>query len=67
MAGEMTKKDFELIATSILKEISCYKDLTTEAQAIRELARRMATQLESTNPRFNRELFLTACGVSGVK
>ena len=59
----MTKKDYVLIASTFAKELSCYKDLTTEAQAIRELARRMATELENTNPRFNRALFLDACGV----
>ena len=60
---EMTRKDYKLIASSILKELSCYKDLTPEASAIRELARRLATQLEEENPRFNREIFLVACGV----
>jgi hypothetical protein len=62
----MTKKDYELIAGAIREDLNCYKDLTHEAVAVRVLARRLATQLESTNPRFNRELFLTACGVSGV-
>jgi len=63
----MTKKDYILIASTIVQELSNYQDLTPQASAIREVARKMATQLESTNPRFNRDLFLTACGVNGVK
>ena len=59
----MTKKDFELIASTFVQQLSNYQDLTPEASAIRGVARQMATQLETTNPRFNRELFLTACGV----
>jgi hypothetical protein len=62
----MTKKDYELIASTFVQQLSNYQDLTPEASAIRGVARGMATQLESTNPRFNRKLFLTACGVSGV-
>lgn len=63
----MTRKDYKLIASSILKELSCYKDLTPEASAVRELARRLATQLAEENPRFDRDVFLVACGVNGVK
>jgi len=62
----MTKKDYELIASTFVQQLSNYQDLTPEASAIRGVARGMATQLEGTNPRFNRKLFLTACGVSGV-
>jgi len=63
----MTKKDFELIASAFVEELSNYQDLTPQASAIREVARRMATQLKTTNPRFDRNLFLVACGVNGVK
>jgi hypothetical protein len=64
---EMTRKDYKLIASSILMQLSFYKDLTPEASAVRELARKLATQLEQENPRFNRDVFLVACGVNGVK
>ena len=63
----MTKKDFQLIASAFVEELSNYQDQTTEALAIREVARRLATQLKTTNPRFDRNLFLVACGVNGVK
>jgi hypothetical protein len=59
----MTRKDYNLIALSVLNELSCYDDLTSEATAIRELARRLSYNLSMDNPRFDTARFLTACGV----
>jgi len=58
MAGEMTKKDFELIAKAV-KEITADNYEQTRA----DKAGLFADALALTNPRFNRALFLEACGV----
>lgn len=54
----MTKKDFELIAQAV-KEIT--KD--DYAQDRKDKAELFAKALAVTNERFNRELFLNACGL----
>ena len=54
----MTRKDYELIAEVIATAWHGSED--TQA----DLSHKMADALEGTNPRFNRELFLTACGVN---
>jgi hypothetical protein len=54
----MTRKDYELIADTIGGMI--YLSETDRAT----IAHDFADQLEGTNPRFNREMFLTACGVN---
>jgi hypothetical protein len=60
----MTRKDFELIARVL--------DSSAQSTAINpftgkniyvELAEDFAKALQEANPRFNRELFLKACGV----
>lgn len=53
----MTKKDFEMIAEVIATAWHGSQETRTD------LSNKMADALENTNPRFNRELFLTACGV----
>ena len=58
MAGEMTRKDFELIANAI-KEITA----NDYPQDRADKAGLFARVLETTNPRFDRVRFLTACGV----
>lgn len=60
----MTKKDFELIAQAIAE----MKDKYTGADwsingAMYPFARQMADALENSNPRFDSEKFLKACGV----
>ena len=57
----MTKKDYELIAGNI-KTISNWQDIKPTTALL--IALMFAEDLETTNPRFNRELFLTACGVN---
>jgi hypothetical protein len=56
----MTKKDYELIAGNI-KAISKWQDIKPATALL--IASMFAEDLETTNPRFNRDLFLTACGV----
>jgi len=55
----MTKKDYELIAEVILNSQGL-----TRGGVMDTLAERMAEALADTNPRFNRSMFLKACGVS---
>ena len=54
----MTKKDYELIAGAV-------KELTADyyARDKQDTAELFARVLANTNPRFNRTLFLDACGV----
>lgn len=63
----MTKKDYELIA-QILKGAQNYEatfnDNEKGAKAIEGITQTFATMLATTNPRFNRAKFLTACGVN---
>lgn len=56
----MTKKDYELIA----RAIKCSCDVNTNSTG-RRIAQGLAFSLLGTNPRFNREKFLQACGVRG--
>lgn len=51
----MTRRDFELIAGAVLSATRCGH---TE-----HVARELADRLASTNPRFDRQRFLEACGV----
>lgn len=55
----MTRKDFEMIA-SVIKEITADDYAKDKADKAELFARVLAT----TNPRFNRDLFLKACGVN---
>ena len=58
----MTRQDFVLIAETI-NSIPAYD--TESGQDARELAAyKFAKSLAATNPAFNRERFLRACGVS---
>jgi hypothetical protein len=54
----MTRKDFELIA-STMKTAREYAD---DRQAIDALSRDFADRLKATNKQFNRDKFLHACG-----
>jgi hypothetical protein len=54
----MTRKDFQLIAEVIATSWHASSD------SRREMAENMAEALAGTNDRFNREMFLKACGVN---
>jgi hypothetical protein len=58
----MTKQDFELIADTI-KQLSTVTCTFHGASCHRYLAERFADRLRQTNPRFNRQRFLSACGI----
>lgn len=55
----MTRKDFQLIA-DVFNGYADEQGVTVERDA---LAYKMADALATTNPSFNRSLFLKACGV----
>jgi hypothetical protein len=59
----MTRKDFQLIADTFAEEIATCEAMeeTVSAQALRHFAASMADSLAKTNPRFDRERFVTAC------
>lgn len=62
----MTKKDYELIAGVIqggLNYEQTFNDNEKGAKAIQSIAETLASVLATTNDRFNRDLFLKACGV----
>lgn len=62
----MTKKDYELIAGVISDLVEYKKDGGAFAHnpELSTVAEFFADSLGGTNPRFNRELFLNACGVN---
>ena len=55
----MTRKDFQLVA-DVLK---AHQDGGDKDNVVRGLAQSFAIELAKTNPRFNKALFLKACGV----
>lgn len=58
----MTKKDYELVATTIRGHFEL--EITElEKSRLIDLANSFAEALTSTNPLFNKEKFLQACGL----
>ena len=60
----MTRKDYEMIAgviSSLYQDFDCSPSEDTVSLSV--VAEELADKLQTTNTRFNRELFLTACGV----
>jgi hypothetical protein len=57
----MTRKDYVLISRVINTARNIDTEKTGEGVAIAYL---LADELAQENPRFNREMFLTACGVN---
>ena len=61
----MTKKDYELIAWALADIGENYEgEDWTISGALGLVSWKLADALEATNPRFNREIFLKACGVN---
>jgi hypothetical protein len=56
----MTRKDFQLIA-DVIAQFTKHDGHTMISPAL--IAGELATALSGTNDRFDREKFLTACGV----
>lgn len=59
----MTKQDFELIAR-LLRE---HRTTPGRVTMTIELSHRFAHELAVTNPRFDRAVFLAACGVESTR
>ena len=57
----MTRKDYELIAETIRVAKISWKG--NNNGLVDDISRDLADALATTNPRFNRDRFLTACGV----
>jgi hypothetical protein len=57
----MTKRDFVLIAESFAKCAPDAKTAPAAREMWRDLRGTIATALDSTNPRFDRDRFLRAC------
>jgi len=62
MGEDMTRKDYILIADAIATARKVEQG-DTVLVSVAHLANTLAKELEIDNPRFNRETFLTACGV----
>lgn len=60
----MTRRDFELIAAAVKKayESNQERGRQGEAEGAFDVAVSLADALVASNPRFNRERFLKACG-----
>jgi hypothetical protein len=54
----MTRKDFELIASTL----KTFREYADDRSAIDALSRDFADRLKATNQQFNRDKFLRACG-----
>lgn len=61
----MSRKDYELMAGVFNAYISDDMDMVNDDQKTmaRAIARAMAAELKTDNPRFNGDKFLEACGV----
>lgn len=59
----MTKKDFELIAETINRLRVDFDNGEDDTISLSLVAEELADALAGTNERFNRELFLNACGL----
>lgn len=59
----MTKKHFEAIAAMFAKRMGNPTIPSEARQALIALANEQADYFAAENPRFNRAMFLTACGL----
>ena len=61
----MTRKDYVLIAEGFKNAFSAFTELSySERWGMVKAARSVADTLAADNPRFDRERFLKACGVT---
>lgn len=61
----MTRKDYELIAAAVAEANADMVDHPGRLAGAAQVARYLARELRGTNPRFDRDRFLRACGVEG--
>ena len=59
----MTRKDFEMLAAAIQSSLLEFADPSEGKDGIRTVANTLAQALRHDNPRFDRDRFLTACGL----
>jgi hypothetical protein len=59
----MTRKDYVLIAAAIKAAYQTFDKPSNHANGARHVAHTLADTLATDNPRFDRDRFLTACGV----
>lgn len=62
----MTRKDFELIAKVFAYLDEEFNNGGSDEVSLALVAGELACALSTTNPAFDRERFLAACGVSNV-
>lgn len=62
----MTKKDYELIA-SVLRQAKYVNKTSADTKVWERICLLHASALGTTNPRFDRDKFLKACGVVGYE
>jgi hypothetical protein len=60
----MTKKDYELIAGVMARLSADFTNGGEDTVSLSLVAQELADVLDTTNPRFDRARFLTACGVN---
>jgi hypothetical protein len=60
----MTRKDYVLIADTLANLMSDFNNGGEDSVSLSLVAQELADTLEADNPRFDRERFLTACGVN---
>ena len=58
----MTKKHFEQIAKNIQRELK-FAQNDDEKAGVRKLAQELSRTFKGFNPNFDRERFLSACGI----
>jgi len=58
----MSRKDYVMIAAEIERKVRHWHG-SDGAAALRDLARGLAADFKQDNVRFDRERFLTACGI----
>lgn len=59
----MSRKDYEVVATEFIGRMANPTVPSESRQTLIALANSLADRFAEDNPRFDREKFLTACGV----
>lgn len=59
----MTKKDYELIALQISKQLTYQKASPAICAGIKTVARELGEAFANENPRFDYDKFIQACGM----
>lgn len=61
----MAKKDYELLAKCLKRNLDRHKEDTGKKETLVELAHDLSIFLAGDNYRFNKNTFLKACGLEG--